>query len=1260
MRFLAKILACLAVLTAPAFAQTEAKDRGYIQAFLEDNLSGAGRDVRVIGFKGALSSQASIDKLTIADADGIWLTLEDAVLNWNRGALLRGRLEIAELSAAALTVSRLPSSTTSEEASGAFSITLPQLPSPETSPFSLPDLPVSIRVDQIEIGNVKLGTPVLGQEVDLSVKGSANLAEGEGLADLSVQRIGSILGEFAISSAFSNSSRNLRLALDLQEAPDGIVATLMGLPGRPSVTLTVSGDGPIEDFSADIGLATDGQDRLAGKISLTTDEGNTQRFSMNLGGDIRPLVQPNYHAFLGPDVRMVAGGRRPQEGGLMLDQLSLTTKSMRLMGALTTGPDGWPTFMDVSGSISGVGDAPLLLALPGPETKLKNADFQLRYDVSASDGWALDLDLTQLDRAGVLMDALALRGAGQLVPGNGDAAGKIGGLLSAKVVGFEHPDPALSKAAGSSFSGQFGFDYVEGDPIILRDIDLAGADYGLTGDAQISGAVASSDLTVTGALQLKAMQLARFAEVSQQAISGTAQIDLTGHVSVLDGGFNLNLSGETQALTIGIPQLDPLIAGTGVIGLSAVRDDAGTVLRRFSINTALAEVEAKANLTRETSSGVFDLRVRDTASLDPDMSGPAAISGQFTQSGDVFELTTNAKGPGDLTATLNGAANVTDGVIGALKGEAQLQANDLSPYRGFARRNLSGGVDMTAAGDVDLATGTFDGTVSATLQNLVTGSADADAILRGRSLLEATLRSERKGLIVVDNLSVKTPRASADVTGSYSASKSRLRYRFDLDDIGILTADLSGPLESDGVVASENGPWQIDSRLAGPGGTQANLTGQMAQDFATARLNIDGSAPLALANRFIQPNLAFGQLGFDLSLNGPLALNSVSGTLQTNDARMALASSGVSLEGIRATGRMSSGAIQIDVNANVASGGNFETSGRIGLTPPFRAQLATQLNAVAIEEPGIYETNVNGVVNVNGPLQGGAQIEGQLALGTVEIRIPDTINSAVTALPNITHRNEPSKVRQTRRKAGFVQKSSGGQGAAYPLDIRIDAPSRIFIRGRGLDAELGGALRLRGTTADVVPEGQFDLVRGRLDILGKRLDLTEATAQLQGNFDPFLRLVAETQTTDAAIQFVIEGLVSELEIAIQSVPELPEDEILSRLLFGRNLTQISPLQAIQIASAIRTLAGAGGDGVVERLRKNFGLDDLDVSTSETGETGVRLGKYITDNIYSDVTVDSAGNSEINLNLSITPSLTGRGSVGSDGNSGIGLLFERDY
>ena len=211
-----------------------------------------------------------------------------------------------------------------------------------------------------------------------------------------------------------------------------------------------------------------------------------------------------------------------------------------------------------------------------------------------------------------------------------------------------------------------------------------------------------------------------------------------------------------------------------------------------------------------------------------------------------------------------------------------------------------------------------------------------------------------------------------------------------------------------------------------------------------------------------------------------------------------------------------------------------------------------------------------------------------------------------------------------------------------------------------LDAELGGALRIEGTTRRVIPSGGFDLVRGRLDLLGKRFALTEGTLRLEGELVPVLALTAATRSDEVDLRIEVAGRADAPEIHFRSEPPLPEEEVVARLLFGRGLRTLSAFQAAQLASAVATLAGRGGEGLTGRLRQSFGLDDLDVTTGEEGGTAVRLGKYISRNIYADVVLGSGGTSAVNLNLDITPDLKARGSATAEGETSLGIFFERDY
>ena len=144
--------AALVLLFSISAAMAQDDDKGFLTNAIQNALSGSGRTVSIDGFKGALSSAASFDRMTIADDDGIWLTLEDVKLDWNRSALLRGRLEVQSLTAKRLDIPRLP-------------VTPPasKIPDAEAKPFSLPELPVSVEIADFSVDEIDLGAPLLGE-----------------------------------------------------------------------------------------------------------------------------------------------------------------------------------------------------------------------------------------------------------------------------------------------------------------------------------------------------------------------------------------------------------------------------------------------------------------------------------------------------------------------------------------------------------------------------------------------------------------------------------------------------------------------------------------------------------------------------------------------------------------------------------------------------------------------------------------------------------------------------------------------------------------------------------------------------------------------------------------------------------------------------------------------------------------------------------------------------------------------------------------
>lgn len=1252
----------------PAKAQTTEADRGYIQALLEDNLSSVGRDVRIIGFSGALSSQASIEELTIADGEGVWLRLSDLVLDWNRSALLRGRIDVTELTVGQIEVIRPP-------------VPDPSLPDAEASSgFSLPELPVAVQIGRVAAERVTLGEAIIGQPVAFSLEGNAALEGGQGSAELTINRLDGTQGRVVLAGAYDNSSRQLTLDLVVEEEEGGIAATLLDLPGTPAIRLAVTGDAPVDDFTADLSLATDGQERLDGQVTLQTlredgpaEEGApgteliTRRFVTSIGGDIAPIFAPDYREFFGSDIQLDVTATQTPDGRVLLEGLDLTADAITLTGTAALAADGWPERLALQGRIATPDGGPVLLPLSGPRTRVDGVDLDLSYDAETGDNWTLTLDIAGLERPDLRARRAELTGEGLIARGTGEGAiGRVTGQIALTTEGLETDDAALAQALGGDVTGGLAFDWTTDGPFQIPRLSLAFADTSLTGNAVIDSEAGDTpedigNLGVDFDLQLITADLSRFSGLAAQPLDGSADLTLRGQVLPLTGAFRIDLAGTGQDLEIGQPRVDPLITGESEIVLQAARDETGTRIDRFEIVTTGTDLRGRATLTSDGSTVDLTARLLDAGLILDGVSGPIGLTLGAQQQAETWNITLDAEAPGQTTARLTGS--VTGDGIDLLLAEGQLSAEmgDLSPWSTLAGRPLSGAARLSvdASGDVLERSGTAKGSLNG--QNLRIDIPTADALLRGDSSLTFEIRQTAEGMTILDLIELRTPQGVTDLTGRVSANDSRLRFDAYIRDIGLITPELSGPASAQGVVQNTGGDWQINVDVTGPGGITARGAGTIAPDGQRVNLTLQGNAPLSLANDRLRPNSITGILSYDLAVNGPPALSSVSGTLNTQNARVVLPGPRLALGDLGATLRLSGGQAQVQAQASLSSGGQVSLTGPISLNAPYVADLTASLNGAVLQQRDLFETTANGQVTLTGPLSNGAQIGGQINLETVELRIPESLGPTFANLPELEHVGDSAAARQTRIWAGLIAdpNASTGPSVAFPIDLLITAPSRIFVRGRGLDAELGGRVRLTGTTANIIPQGQFTLERGRFNILGKRLDLTEGLVSLQGAFDPYIRFVAETEAAGSAIRIGLEGLASAPELTLTSSPELPQDEVLALLLFGRGITEISALQAVQLAGAIRTLSGRG-NGLSEGLRGAIGVDDLDLSTNDAGETEARVGKYISDNIYTDVTVNTAGETQINLNLNVTRSITVRGRLNSDGGTGIGVYIERDY
>lgn len=239
--------------------------------------------------------------------------------------------------------------------------------------------------------------------------------------------------------------------------------------------------------------------------------------------------------------------------------------------------------------------------------------------------------------------------------------------------------------------------------------------------------------------------------------------------------------------------------------------------------------------------------------------------------------------------------------------------------------------------------------------------------------------------------------------------------------------------------------------------------------------------------------------------------------------------------------------------------------------------------------------------------------------------------------------------------------------ASRPWRYLIDAQgsSRIDVDGMGLDSEWEADIRLRGNTEEPRILGSASVVRGFYSFAGTRFELTRGEIDFDGGVpvDPRLDIRAETEADGLNVIVRVSGTASQPEITFSSIPALPEEEILARLLFGGSIQSLSATDALQLGAALASLRGGGGMDPINQLRTAIGLDRLRIVGADPTigrGTGIALGKNFGRRFYVELITDGRGYSATELEFRVTSWLSLLAAVSTIGRESISAEISRDY
>ena len=1344
--------------------------------FLADQIakliSADNQQITLTGTGPLLSSKFSVDRITIADSQGVYATVDDLSLDWTPRDLIRKRFTAERITARQVSVERAP---------------LPSEEPQSDEPFSLP---IEIDVASVDLPSIAIGAALAEQDLNLSALGSLTIV-GETIASrLTATRLDDPGNNAVVDLLYAPNDNQLRINLDYQEPAAGLLGERLQLPGLPALAIKVDGDGPLDDWAGEVTASLDGERTITVDVTHKLAQDGMRTLTANGGGLFSGLVPPELRDVMAGETSIDVAARLGADGSVAIERGQFATSSAEVEAAGLYDPNGQN---DLRLTARATGE-PVGITSQSPDftggVKLRSLDLAVTGQAPAA-SLSLRADLAEITVPQGLFSDVTLSAASDSFH-LANRAGPVN--LQASVQRTDIRDEAIRPYVRGPLTLTAPLtvtsETITFEQLVLdsNGLDLQGAGEYTLSDNRFSGRLAvraepemlppalSSrlngpvdlsarvDYVAPSAVALREIVLSSDIAQAEGSLSldqdGMIATDLTGQLRDIGlfverleapASFNLSASGPLDAIEASVTLVveEGQAAGYRIDDLTLQLDGVANRQAPSANLTARGQIDGKpvdAKAQVVSADGVtrvdaLDLAIgpnRLTGALDlgpdmlpsgdvafdfPDLSLLAALAGQ-TVAGDLKGEVTLASREGRLaadvqasgTAIRQGALTIAEPTIDlrlsdvmALAAEGTIRAASIASGANrldavtvaFTRSGTDTDFDVTGRydnapvrlrgalnqGDAGLAVAIEELNAAPRGIALALASPTSIRLTDGQVSIAETVISAGSGRIALSGTVGERLDLAADITALPASLAAALApeiapegtisgtvtvrgttaapvadYRLDWQNAAIAQTRGAGvpPL---GITANgrfENQNLTLDSRISGAGiGLAAGGTVSL-QNGPGLDIRVQGDVPLSAANGQLgaQGFVAEGNASVNLTIGGTGAQPNISGTVSTSGARIVDVRRNLAIEQIATTVNLTGTRAEIgSLTGNLATGGRVSASGFIDIANPgLPADLTINLDQAVYVDGTTVTSTADGRLTLTGQLLNGPTLGGTINLSRTSVTLQESRPASLQAL-DIEHRHAPPAILRQQRE----QAPAEGRSASAPiaLDLTISSPSQTFIRGRGIDAELGGTIRLTGSAAAPVVSGAFELRRGRMQILTKRLDITRATITFGGDLVPLLDLEATTTSGNATIVILLTGLASNPQVTFTSTPSLPQDEILAQLIFGQSLSRLSPLQIAQLADAAAQLAGGQGTSLFQSLRSTLGIDDLDISTDETGGTSISAGKYLNDRTYIELEQSGAGETRATINLDIGRGLKLKGEAGGDG-AGGGIFYEREY
>ncbi|KIF81508.1 translocation/assembly module TamB domain-containing protein [Noviherbaspirillum autotrophicum] len=411
------------------------------------------------------------------------------------------------------------------------------------------------------------------------------------------------------------------------------------------------------------------------------------------------------------------------------------------------------------------------------------------------------------------------------------------------------------------------------------------------------------------------------------------------------------------------------------------------------------------------------------------------------------------------------------------------------------------------------------------------------------------------------------------------------------------------------------------------------------------------------------PKIGFdGSIGMDLQASGTLGAPLLSGDILGRNLSLTVYDQGVRLHDGNAHIRLADNVVELRQFELRGGEGTVRATGRLPLSGDNLTLSATLVadRLQLLSKPSAQLT-ISGQASVASP-GGPLEISGKVRADNARFQLPEKSAPALDDDVLIIR----GKQRIASPSTGATVQAGGARAGPFtPLAaIDFDLGDDFRFEGSGADVLLGGTLAIASAPGEQSrASGTVRIVDGTYEAFGTKLTIERGLLNFHNSFsNPDVNILAMRRDKEVAAGVQVTGTVRQPRVQLVSEPEVPEEDKLSWLVFGRGGTSSDAgsgqAQAAAMEAARSLFNRVGG----ARIAKGFGLDQLAVGSSEFGlgaQQVVSLGKEISNRLYIGYEQSLAGASGV---LKLTYDWTRHWSVVLRGGTigGLDVLYNKRF